>query len=215
VTIKFDVESDLVGRLLQRLGLAVSGFTDPNAVAGRETGVDVAVLLQSGERIGVQVTELDTGNVPGMARSGEKRSAQEAAARGSSVYGGWGQNDATAVVAAVARSIDRKAAIAERHDLAGYDEVWLLVCAGIPTMGAVVSTFVMTPWLDPRALTIATAGTLGRSKFGQAFFLPIVGLERALYRWQRGGAWSKQVVQELSERRGPSVFDLLRVIRQK
>jgi hypothetical protein len=42
---------------------------------------------------------------------------------------------------AVVSSISRKA----RMSFSGFNEFWLLVCCGVPTMGAIASTFVMTP----------------------------------------------------------------------
>jgi len=74
---------------------------------------------------------------------------------------------------------------------------------------------VMTPWLAPGALNAANAGSLGQSKYGQAFLLSILGVEKALYRWRRDDNWSKQVVAEPPELQGPSVFDVLHRIRDR
>jgi hypothetical protein len=67
----FERERHLVALLMQRLGLTEIDFNDPNA-PGRESGADVLAVFD-GRRIGIQVTEIDTGSVPGQARGEEKK----------------------------------------------------------------------------------------------------------------------------------------------
>jgi len=77
----------------------------------------------------------------------------------------------------------------------GFDEFWLLICCGVPTIGAVGSTFVMTPWLDASALDAATSSILQSSKYSQAFIHAILGTEEeALYQWHCKGRWSKSTL---------------------
>jgi hypothetical protein len=186
---QFIREQHLVSLLMQRLAL-VGTYTDPNARAGIETGADVLAVI-SGHRIGVQVTELDTGDTPGVARAAEKRNASAGQQRRSGVYGGWAQNDPAKVMIAIQQAITRKVAIARRHDFRDFDEVWLLVSCGVPEFGSVISTFVMTPWLHVDALNQATAAALAGSKYSRAFLHSVLGPERALYHWTAGGGWQK------------------------
>jgi hypothetical protein len=184
MTTKFVREKDLVERLVQRLGLDVGGYEDPNA-SGSETGADVTIL-HGDCRIGVQVTILDTGTVPGESIAKEKAQAREATGTHGGVYGGWGQNQP---MAAIVAAVTKKSAT----DVAGFDEVWLLVSCGIPEHGAIISTLLMTNCLTAAALTAATAATLARSSYGHAFLHPITALEDALYEWTPAQQWQKHI----------------------
>ena len=185
----FEREEALVRHLLDRLGLGDATTDNPN-MAGNETGVDVTVRLAGLRTIGVQVTELDPYAVPGSARGQEKAVAKSASGR---PYFMWGQNDPSVVLGAIARAITRKVEIAAKHSFGGYDEVWLLLCGGVPEHGAVVSTFVMTPWLSARDLNSATDGLLQGSRYDRCFLLPILGAEQAFYPWDRASRWGKRV----------------------
>ena len=96
---QFIRECHLVTLLMQRLSLDAVEYADPNVRAGRETGADV-LAVTGGHRVGVQVTELDTGDMPGAARAGEKKDAREGQRRSGAVYGGWAQNDPAKVLSA-------------------------------------------------------------------------------------------------------------------
>lgn len=96
------------------------------------------------------MTDLDTGDLPGAARRDETGLARDAAARGST-YLIWGQNDPAKMVYSVVRSATRKA----RMSSAGFNEFWLLMCAGVPEWGAIGTTSIMTPWLGIDALDSA------------------------------------------------------------
>jgi hypothetical protein len=200
---KFDLEKLRVALLMQRLGLIVDECEDPNAKArADESGADVVVAC-NGCRIGIQVTDLDTGEDLGRARKVEKRLQRDAASR-DSTYLAWGQNDPAKVVAAIDRSISRKA----RMSFAGFDRFWLLLCCGVPELGAIASTFVMTPWLDTCALDRATLDKLSGSKYSRAFIYAILGAEeKALYQWERGGCWAKSTTRVPPAERAPDFWD--------
>jgi hypothetical protein len=187
----FDSEKAFVGHLLERLGLKGEA-ADPNS-AGQETGIDVAVRLDDGRAIGIQVTEIDPYRKPGTARAQEKTIAKSAPAK---PYFMWGQSGPRVVIDALTSSIKRKVAIAARHSFKQCDEVWLLVCAGVPEHGAVVSTFVMTPWLSAEDMNSATDSLLHGSKYSQCFLLSILGAEQAFYHWGRDARWVKRVQLE-------------------
>src|SRR5271156_1886877 len=184
----FEKEKGRVVLMMQRLGIAPDEYRDPNVTAG-ETGADVVAVIGR-RRIGIQVTDLDTGEAAGTARAAETRLARDAAKRGST-YGTWAQNDTGKIMDAIVRSLGRKA----RMSFAGFGEFWLLMCAGVPELGAIGATSVMTPWLSPEALDAATLQNLAASKYTRAFLHAILGVEeKALYQWQLGGGWSKSTV---------------------
>jgi hypothetical protein len=211
---QFIRERHLVTLLMQRLGVAVTEYDDPNARAGKETGADVLALV-NGCRIGVQVTELDTGDTPGIARAAEKKDAREGQHRSGGVYGGWAQNDPAKVASAIQRAVARKVALAQQHNFRDFDKVWLLVSCGVPEQGSVISTFVMTTWLHADALNQATAGELIRSKYARAFVHPVVGPEKALYHWTARDGWQKIKQPEDPRTTGPSVWDILAAARRR
>jgi hypothetical protein len=63
---KFEQERSQVVLLMRRLGLAPAEYQDPQTGrhARDETGADVVALIE-GRRVGIQVTDLDTGDLPG------------------------------------------------------------------------------------------------------------------------------------------------------
>ncbi|HWF61182.1 MAG TPA: hypothetical protein VN666_12850 [Nitrospira sp.] len=188
----FEREEELVRRLLVRLGIDNAATKDPNADR-TETGIDVMVRLADLRTIGVQVTEVDPYTVPGSARAQEKAIAKVALNK---PYGMCGQNNPSVVLDAIARVITRKTKIAAKHSFDGYDEVWLLLCGGIPECGALVSTSIMTLLLSAEDLNSATDRLLHNSKYDQCFLLPILAPEKALYQWNRATSWKKHIQPE-------------------
>jgi hypothetical protein len=161
------------------------------------------VALIDGRRVGIQVTDVDTGDLPGEARAAEAKLARDADSRGST-YSTEAQNQSDRMIAAIANQVARKS----RMSCAGFNEFWLLVCCGVPQFGAIASTFALTPWLDAGRLDAATAQSLSTSKYAQAFIHVALGLEeRALYQWRRGGSWSKSTLAVPSQDRGLSFWD--------
>ena len=208
MTNKFVREKHLVELLLKRLGATASEVIDPNNASGLETGVDVvAVIAQA--RIGIQVTELDTGSKAGKARADEKKLA---AAAGGGVYGTWAQNNHFELRKSITRSISRKAVHTAE---AGFDKVWLLISCGVPELGSVASTLVMTPWLTTADLDSATLNDLQKSKYNRAFIHSILGVERALYSWKPSQRWQKSVQPVPAEESGPSFWDVQRMLKAK
>jgi len=204
---KFERERSQVVLLMRRLGLAPTEYQDPQAGghARDETGADVVALID-GRRVGIQVTDVDTGDLPGEARAAEAKLARDADSRGST-YSTEAQNQPDRMIAAIAIQVARKS----RMSCAGFNEFCLLVCCGVPQFGAIASTFVLTPWLDAGRLDAATAQSLSTSKYAQAFIHVALGLEeRALYKWRRGGSWSKSTLAVPSQDQGPSFWDCRR-----
>ena len=156
---KFERERGLVELLMRRHGLTAERYIDPNKEARDETGADVIAIV-GGRRIGIQVTELDTGDLPGRARVSEKAVWNDAQECGHSTYGSWAQNDPSKLVAAIARAVTSK-----MQQIVGCDEAWLLISASLPEMGTLASTFVITQWLPADALNAATISKLATCNY--------------------------------------------------
>ena len=205
----FPREAGLVDLLMKRLGVAVAiPYINPNEIAGHETGIDV-MAVTADQRIGIQVTELDTGRARGHARAAEKKLAQDARGDGLSTYGTWAQNNFSAVLAALSHAIERKTEISRRHDFDGIDEVWLLISCGIPELESVASTCIMTTRLDVADLSQVTSDMLMNSKYDRVFLHSILGVEKAVYQWTLQDGWEKDVQEEPTECRGPSFWDIM------
>jgi len=198
----FEKEKGRVEMLMQRLGMAPDEYRDPKASTGDETGADVVAVFGN-QRIGIQVTDLDTGEAPGVARREESGRSCDASARGST-YGIWAQNAPGKIMDSIVRSLTRKA----RMSFAGFDEFWLLMCAGVSKWGANGATWVMTPWLTTDALDAATLPSLAASKYSRAFIHMVFGVEeKALYQWDRGASWSKSTIELSPAERAPDFWD--------
>ena len=198
----FEKERGRVVLLMERLGIVPDEYLDPNTTRAGETGADVITII-GGRRIGIQVTDIDTGEAAGTARAAEVELARNAAKR-ESTYGTWAQNNSGKLMAAIVRSLTRKA----RMSLAGFDEFWLLMCAGVPEFGAIGATLVMTPWSTTEALDAATLKSLTASKYTRAFIQAVLGVEEnALYAWHRGARWSKSTLELPPAQRAPDFWD--------
>ena len=152
------------------------------------------------------MTVLDIGSKDGVARAAEKSAYREAGG----VYGGWVQNDKASLLAAINRRAERKAVAST---IPGFNKVWLLISCGVPELGSVVSTFVVTPSLTTKDLDTATTA-LSKSKYDCVFLHSILGVERALFQWEPNTGWTKNVQEEQSEMRGPSFWDFQRFIKK-
>jgi hypothetical protein len=137
---KYVREKHLVELLMRRLGISALQYIDPNAERGQEAGVDVVAVVATG-RIGIQVTELDTGSIQGRSRAQEKKAARDAERSNGGVYSTWAQNDPAKVLESITRSISKKSVTTS---IGGFHEFWLLISCGVPELGSVGSTFVMT-----------------------------------------------------------------------
>ncbi len=203
----FPRESGLVDLLMRRLGIKViEPYVNPNSAAGQETGLDV-VAMTADWRVGVQVTEVDTGAIPGRVRATEKVVAREALQAGKFTYGSWAQNDPEAMLAAVVHAMNGK--VKKSFSRSRVDEVWLLISCGIPEVGSVASTFIMTSLLDVGALSRATLEMLSKSGYDKAFLHSVLGTERALYRWTPQGGWGKTIQETYGGSYGPSALDVI------
>jgi hypothetical protein len=189
VMTKFDHEKARAGHLLERMGIAAESLVDPNSGGTQESGADVVAIID-GRKVGIQVTDIDTGSRPGQARAAEVRLSEKAITEGTT-YFVWGQNDSATIIDRIGQTVARKA----RISVAGFDDFWLLMCGGVPEFGAVGATMIMTPWLETGALNARTTNDLASSNYTRAFIDVILGVEeKALYEWRRDAGWSKSTV---------------------
>ncbi len=181
---KFELECALVTRLLEALGLP-GVPSDPKKTYGRETGADVEVRLAA-RRIGVQVTEYhgDEGQGGSALRAQEESDAAKSIIRAYAV-----PTDASC---GLTKRFSDKLAKASRHTFDEFAEVWLLIAAFLPKLGAVAATsavpiFITTEWLEQHF-----GEALRASTYQRAFFH--VHLWPALYEWSLEGGW--KVIRE-------------------
>lgn len=185
-------EEALARHLLSWLGMNTASTEDPNAT-GNETGADVLVRLAGHPIIGIQVTEIDPHSPPGSARAQEKSLTDK---DGKKIYSAHAQNDPSIILDSIIRSITRKVEIASNHSNEEQDEFWLLLCGGVPEMGAIVSTFIVSSFLSADLLNSKTDSLLQKSKYDRCFLLNIVSTEQALYKWHKDSRWEKRIRKE-------------------
>jgi len=198
-TSKFERECSLVNRLLDRWhpDFGPRDFTDPNSL--EESGADVELMLDN-ERIGIQVTELDNGLKPGLARGSEKIQAKTANGPGGA-YFNWGPSK-EAAIAAIQRAVRRKT----MHTPSGFVENWLLISADVPEHGSVYSTSMCSIFLTSNDLDAATNNILASSAYDRVFLHPILAPDRAIFGWLKSsGVWSEH--RNLPE--GPTLSEIL------
>jgi hypothetical protein len=135
---KFQIESEIVDRFLRTPGYTNFSLHDPNVPPAAETGADVLVILD-GKRYGVQVTVLHTDEGLDPSRKGSELRRQEAAFKNSTrSYAAWGiPNPMAALKYRIAGKCQKT------YPPSGFDEVVLLVVAGVPQLGAITSTLVL------------------------------------------------------------------------
>jgi hypothetical protein len=203
---QFERDKHLVELFMQRQGWSPFEYHDPNTQA-RQTGADV-LIVSGGRRIGIQVTEIDTGERRGRARAKERKEWRDS---NLSTYCTSAQSDTNKLLAAITRDILGQVRKAENYTFNEFDAVWLLASAGIREMGSLASTLVISLGLHASALDVATLDHLSRSKYERAYLHCMLGVERALYSWQKGGRWEKQIQQEPPQ--GPSFWDFQKLMR--
>jgi hypothetical protein len=189
---QFAHEAPLVAHLLDRLHITPDApLADPNT--NGESGADVLAII-GGRRIGIQVTQIDNAySLPDAAGPITGHGAEKRLANAQQPYAGFAENDPAKIVANIAAALHPKAL----HRVTGFDELWLLVAAGVPENGGVISTFILSAHLPLDKLDAATTPDLMQSSYSRAFLLPVLGVERALFEWAKpSGPWSLHVEQD-------------------
>lgn len=206
---QFERDKHLVELFMQRQGWGPFEYYDPNTPAPHQTGADVLMVF-GGRRIGIQVTEIDTGKRRGRTRAKEMKEWRDS---NLSTYCTWAQSDTNKLLAAITRDILGKVRKAENYTFNEFNGVWLLASASIPEMGSLASTLVMSLGLHASALDAVTLDHLSRSKYECAYLHCILDVEHALYTWRKGGRWEKQIQKEPAGATGPSFWDFKKLLR--
>jgi len=177
---RFDVERDLIARLLNVLGVSAT-TSNPQKTHGRETGADVAMRLGS-STIGVQVTEYhgDEGNAGSTLRAREESDASQGIIRAYAVP--------TNASAGLTKRINDKIAKAIRYNFEEFTEVWLLIAASLPNAGAAAATsvvpiFITAEWLEQHYGKALRGG----QSTGAYFFMCSCGRRFSNGRSRKGG----------------------------
>ena len=182
---RFDIERALVVRLLDAIGVLDVATSDPKKTYGRETGADVEVRLGS-RKIGVQVTEYhgDAGIRGSRVRAREESDAARNIIRAYAV-----PVDAGGPLTA---AVNKKVAKAHQYTFTEFHEVWLLIAAFFPKLGAAAATSAFPIFISAEKLERWLGETLRASKYDHAFLH--IHLWPTVYEWSRDGIW--QAVRE-------------------
>ncbi|MGH8321545.1 MAG: hypothetical protein ACRESX_03850 [Gammaproteobacteria bacterium] len=192
-------EIELVRRLLEVL--SISAFT-----LEAHDKPDVLATI-NGHRIGIEVTVFHGDEGQNLGGGSHQRRAEEQINRNASgrPYAMWGT--VNSLVALVARIKD-KIKCAESYSSEVLDELWLLIAASVPQLGAVCSTFILPIALNLDDLNNKTDGILRGSPFKKAYLHVIMG--QCLYEWSSSEEWQMLRAPE-EDHQG---FDTLMALKQ-
>lgn len=104
----------------------------------------------------------------------------------------------------------------KHYDLAGADELWLVIFACAPQWGATAATFLFPPALDCQRLSALTTSILQASQFiGCQIFCELADGGPRLYSWTRGGHWSEVTLPGPRTDSGPwpSFWDIQKLFK--
>lgn len=182
MTQKQDMEIDLVQRLLEALSIP-----EFNLKPGDRPDVLAKI---NGRCIGIEVTQFhgdeeQNSNRGSIQRRNEEQISRQANGR---AYAMWGTlNPLPALIARIKDKIER----AQSYRNQGFNELWLLVAASVPQLGAVCSTFMVLNALNLNDLNGATDTILRNSPFSRVYLHSLLGY--TLHEWSSDKEW--QVLQ--------------------
>lgn len=178
MTKKQNVEIDLVRRLFE--ALSVSGY-----VLQPSDKPDVLAEFD-GHRIGIEVTTLHADEGQNVGGGSAQRKAEEhiSRKRAGRPYAMWGTvNPKEALVARIKAKAEHAASYRNQN----LNELWLLISASLPQLGAAASTFIFPPAVNLEYLNGRTDEILRDSPFSKVYLHLILG--RTLYEWTRDKKW--------------------------
>ena len=174
---RHDEEIELTRRLL--LALDAGDF-----VVNPSDRPDVDATI-AGRSIGIEVTVFHADEGPGrrgsVLRATEERTVRQA---GGGPTGGWIPVDPLPGLTA---RVSEKVTIAGAYDRRRFTELWLLIAAQLPKLGAVTSTFALSEALNTPSLNQQLHELLTRSAFDRAYLY--LSLEQTIYAWTRSEQW--------------------------
>lgn len=163
---KFEYEREITKRFLDGMGIAYVDLADPLEIFKRETGADVQVLLGSGQKIGIQITAFHADE--NLAKNGTETSlrSQEEKDKKQGIIQTYGVP--ADYRPALRKRIGEKIAKAQSYSYSEFDEVWLVVVASLPQVGAMASTTMLSLFIDADELNIYFHEALSQSKYSAA-----------------------------------------------
>jgi len=183
----FEHEAAVVRRLLDTSALPYANLADPNVLYGRETGADVQIEHR-GRKIGIQVTDFSVDEAIANQRRGLRATERENAKRGR--YPTYSLPLAHDRRTALRMRVLDKIEKARDYTFSEYyDEVWLVVGAGLALDYAVVSTFLPTMFVSVDDLNTDLDAELRRSKYQRAFVHVEVG--GTVFEWLPDRRWQR------------------------
>ena len=175
---KQDRELDLAGRFLTDIGCCYSGIESNDRP-------DINVVIGN-RNIGIEVTEFhaDRG---GERKPGEQtlRQTGEESARNS--LSPYTMAIPVSPYQGLEASIDDKIDKAERYDLSRVDELWLLISAQCPLLGALPATFILNMAIDGTELDRLFHEKLLASCFNRVCLHLIY--DHVVWDWDRSSKW--------------------------
>jgi hypothetical protein len=182
----FEHEAVVVRRLLDTSALPYANLADPKVLYGRETGADVQIEYE-GWKIGIQVTDFSVDEAVADRRRGLRATERENAKDGR--YPTYSLPLAHDRRAALRIRVLDKIEKARGYTFSEYDEVWLVIGAGLALDYAVVSTFLPTVFVSVDDLDTDLDAELRRSKYQRAFVHAQVG--GTVFEWMPNRRWQR------------------------
>ncbi|MHB1237619.1 MAG: hypothetical protein ACYCY7_08640 [Gallionella sp.] len=104
--------------------------------------------------------------------------------------------------------INDKIAKAQQYDLGQTDELWLLVSAQVPSLGALPATYVIPFLVDTTKLNGLFHDKLLASRFSHVYLHLI--FDHAIFGWDRSGKWQVVRTSRELDTSGREALDMLR-----
>jgi hypothetical protein len=179
---QFELESDIVYRLLMSLGYRHVFLCNPNEGQKIESGADVSTKLDN-RLTGFQVTEyhfdLGTGKKGSKARGEESRKARAGLPATMSVK--------PLSMSALIHLIRDKAK--KGWSEKDFPDMRLLIAASIPQLGGTASTFLLEPSLKVDEMNAQLSPILEQTKYSVAYLYLMMW--KSVYEWTKESEWKK------------------------
>ena len=181
---KFDVESDVVWRMLSSLGYRQFFLCNPNAGQKVESGADVLTKLNDG-LIGFQVTQYhsDQGKNAGATGSILRREESRKAALGLPAVMSVNPLSMSALIHLLREK--SKKGWSQKH----FPDMRLLIVASIPQSGGTASTFLLGARLNMDEMNAQLSPILARTGYSAAYLY--VMMPESVHEWTKENGWVK------------------------
>lgn len=204
MTAKQEKEVELVGHLLG--ALSVSSF---NLMSEQPPKPDVRAEI-NGHCIGIEVTEFHGDEGQNSNRGSIQRSKEVQISMQASGKPYVMPINVSPLPGLVAR-IGDKVKKSKKYQMQAFDELWLLISASLPQLGAISSTFII-PIEQIDDLNKATHEILCNSQFDKAYLHVLMG--QCLYGWSPSEKW--RVLQApVNESRDPGLSRFKEILRDQ